>query len=138
RRGAEWVGEQLSLTREDDSFEVTMRRDRELSAEALRRADDDEREWQKAKARENATADESIASIIGRLVETGTFRNVDNAPETRTPRNIGSAETRTSGNKNLYFQEQSCIQKRGVPSTLTVDIYSRDSPAARLLFPRGA
>ena len=72
RRGADWVGEQLSAFADssEDALRATMDGDRRASSAALTAAKRAECEWQAAKARESSTAEESLAGIIRALAAT--------------------------------------------------------------------
>ncbi len=102
RRGADWVGEQLATTPEGDPFRATMQRDRALSGRAMREAVEQERAWQHTKDQESASAGESLAAILQRVAETGTFDDPNGRQKTGTFSDADHPETGTSGDGNRY------------------------------------
>jgi hypothetical protein len=104
RRGADWVGEQLAATPEGDPFGATMNRDRELSGRAMSEARRQERGWQRTKDRESAAAPESLAAIIQRVAETGSFSDAQGARKTVSFSDADPDETVSSDDGNRQFQ----------------------------------
>ncbi len=97
RRTPEWVSQLLDSNPGGDLLAHAMYEDRRLSAEALAAADAAEQTWREAKARESATAPESLAGILASLAERGLLRSSPESGSDMNPDEGGGPDDLETG-----------------------------------------